>query len=655
MSITPANRARLALSSTTTLYAMGLAESPLSDYEVSADVFVASHVSDAIGPAGRIQSATVYYHARYNSNGGNWELYRFGPTTLLGSWPETIGAGQTRRATLRMVGENISLSVNGVTRISVTDEGGISLPGLPGIRGFTGGASDTTGLHLDNWLAESVEPEFNFAAVAKQLRDQDATMIDLRHNTAGQARMLGAFVNVADVTPATGLTIANTDIRILKPRASIEVAKNSGGALHLSGGRYIATFDATDTDTIGIGEISVQMTGTLPVRRPFRVLSQVRYDQKYGSAAYSTYAGGPVESVTNPVLVQASSVRAALGLTSANLTELLEAIPTTAPMTAEAVKAATLQAIEEFGPAKPGAEMGLLGTTIGMVADAVQVGFLDDEDGHAIVNTLVGAIGNQNIDELALVATIRAELERTTGPLGLLFDRLPEARAALIDKLNVAGTLAHTGNANLFQADTNGLLTLTAFNAALPANFSGLTIDPESGGIPASNLDTITIDASGIEINALTSDQAQMLVEIHSKTGMIGAGGFAEIVSPIGKSGNLSLHSGVDFVTGAAGPISLEVPGAVQDRAPAIDEAVYFQGRRWRDSDVTFEAAGKIVASTKNPGGKAVEIPIPRSILSDVRHFDDDWRYFVGHRSETLQDAFMGGPLTIYPGPIPPS
>lgn len=376
-------------------------------------------------------------------------------------------------------------------------------------------------------------------------------MIDFRHNTAGQAKLLGAFLNVSDISPATGLTIANTDIRILKPGASAEVAKNSGGALHVAGGRYIATFDATDTDTIGNGEINIAMSGALPVRRAFRVLSQARYDQEYGTTAYSTYAGGPVESVTNPVLVQATSVRAALGLTSANLTELLEAIPTTAPMTAEAVKAATLQAIEEFGPAKPGAEMGLLGTTIGMVADAVQVGFLDDEDGHAIINTIVGAIGNQNIDELALVAAIRAELERTTGPLGLLFDRLPEARAALIDKLNVAGTLAHTGNAGLFQADTNGLLTLAAFNAALPANFSGLTIDPESGGIPASNLDTITIDISGLEVQALTDDQAAALVRIDEKTSLIGTGQARWVEAGFSRGGDLRIVRGDSY--GVAG------------------------------------------------------------------------------------------------------
>lgn len=173
MSITPEKRARMALSSTTTLYEYDLGEDPPADYEVSLDIYVASANTDAIGPAGRIQSSSVYYHGRYNLQGNNWELYRFGPTQLLGSWSENVPVGATRRATLRMEGSSISLLVDGVTRIAVTNAG-IALPGRPGIRGITGGASDVSGLHVDNWLAESIESEagINLAAVVQHMRTQ---------------------------------------------------------------------------------------------------------------------------------------------------------------------------------------------------------------------------------------------------------------------------------------------------------------------------------------------------------------------------------------------------------------------------------------------------------------------------------------------------
>lgn len=43
------------------------------------------------------------------------------------------------------------------------------------------------------------------------------------------------------------------------------------------------------------------------------------------------------------------------------------------------------------------------------IADAVQAAILDENDGQAILNAIV----NQNIDQVALVAAIRADLERS--------------------------------------------------------------------------------------------------------------------------------------------------------------------------------------------------------------------------------------------------
>jgi hypothetical protein len=85
--------------------------------------------------------------------------------------------------------------------------------------------------------------------------------------------MLGPFLDETDgKTAETALSIANTDIKIWKSGATSEVNKNSGGATHIAAGRYYAVLDATDTDTLGSGEINVHVAGALPIRREFLVL-----------------------------------------------------------------------------------------------------------------------------------------------------------------------------------------------------------------------------------------------------------------------------------------------------------------------------------------------------------------------------------------------
>ena len=104
-------------------------------------------------------------------------------------------------------------------------------------------------------------------------------MIYLRQSTASQEVLLGPFVDATDGNTAeTGLTIANTDIKVWKTGATTLANKNSGGATHISAGNYYAVFDATDTDTLGSGAIVVQVAGALAVRHAFMVLPGQVYD-----------------------------------------------------------------------------------------------------------------------------------------------------------------------------------------------------------------------------------------------------------------------------------------------------------------------------------------------------------------------------------------
>jgi hypothetical protein len=117
----------------------------------------------------------------------------------------------------------------------------------------------------------------------------------LRQSTASQTRLIGPFVDSTDfATPETGLTIANTDIKLSKNGAA-EVNKNAGGGTHISLGRYAVTFDATDSNTVGQLHLAVSVAGALIVWDVFTVLEEVVYDGLYAAGA-AGFGGGVAQS-----------------------------------------------------------------------------------------------------------------------------------------------------------------------------------------------------------------------------------------------------------------------------------------------------------------------------------------------------------------------
>lgn len=103
-------------------------------------------------------------------------------------------------------------------------------------------------------------------------------MVFLRQSTASQEIPLGPFLDSTDLSAETGLTIANTDILIWKNGATTLVAKNSGGATHISNGIYYAVLDATDTNTAGSLEVHVPIADTLCRPLVCTVLTAAVYD-----------------------------------------------------------------------------------------------------------------------------------------------------------------------------------------------------------------------------------------------------------------------------------------------------------------------------------------------------------------------------------------
>lgn len=113
----------------------------------------------------------------------------------------------------------------------------------------------------------------------------------LRQSTASQEIPLGYFLDSEDGdSEETGLTIANTDIRIWKSGATSLVNKNSGGATHMSNGVYYAVLDATDTDTLGPLVIFIHVSGALTVKVECVVHPGNVYDALYGSDLLQVHA-----------------------------------------------------------------------------------------------------------------------------------------------------------------------------------------------------------------------------------------------------------------------------------------------------------------------------------------------------------------------------
>jgi hypothetical protein len=107
----------------------------------------------------------------------------------------------------------------------------------------------------------------------------------LRQSTASQSRAIGPFLDDTDFkTAETALTIANTDIKCVV-NGGASANKNSGGGTHRVNGVYGITFDATDTATVGEIEVSVVVSGALPVFHKFTVLEEAVYDALFAASA----------------------------------------------------------------------------------------------------------------------------------------------------------------------------------------------------------------------------------------------------------------------------------------------------------------------------------------------------------------------------------
>lgn len=135
-------------------------------------------------------------------------------------------------------------------------------------------------------------------------------MIELRQSTAGQEIPLGYFLDSTDGNAEeTGLTIANTNIKLWKWGATTLANKNSGGGTHISNGIYYATLDDTDSNTLGALIIFVHVAGALAVKVECAVITQNAWDSKYSTDKLQVHA----DEITNGLITAAAIATDAIG------------------------------------------------------------------------------------------------------------------------------------------------------------------------------------------------------------------------------------------------------------------------------------------------------------------------------------------------------
>lgn len=218
----------------------------------------------------------------------------------------------------------------------------------------------------------------------------------LKQSTAGQVRTLGPFVDDTDAkTPETGLTIANTDVKLMKNGAA-SVNKNSGGGTHRINGEYSFTFDATDSNTVGELKVSINVAGALPVFATFFVLEEVVFDALFGASSVGPLTTLGTNAPANWINAAAIAAAALNGkgdwATEGDVYDLVES------------------ALSAYGVAAFDTPMTLSATERNTLAGVIDARLLDAGDATDLIASIVARIGNTNVDQAAFVAAVKAAL-----------------------------------------------------------------------------------------------------------------------------------------------------------------------------------------------------------------------------------------------------
>lgn len=197
--------------------------------------------------------------------------------------------------------------------------------------------------------------------------------IYLKQSTASQEVPIGPMLDSTDGnTQETGLTIANTDIKLWVAGATTLADKNSGGATHIANGVYYAVLDATDTATLGSLVIFCHPSGALAVRVECVVLAANVYDSLIGGGdtlnADVTQWNGT--NVASPATAGYPAVTLKVGTGTGEVNLSSGAVPVTGDLTATMKSSVNNEVLDVFNVdtfAQPGQENPAATTTLSLM------------------------------------------------------------------------------------------------------------------------------------------------------------------------------------------------------------------------------------------------------------------------------------------------
>jgi hypothetical protein len=231
-----------------------------------------------------------------------------------------------------------------------------------------------------------------------------------------------------------------------------------------SAGTYQLTFRSAGAN---VGSGSIVWDGTAEVASSAPTVVQIRTELDSNStklanldatiSSRSTLTTGDLPSVPSAASV-ASAVRTELtelsnldASVSSRLADADYTAPTSAPSASAVATAVRTELGTELGRIDQSISSRLASAdyttppTTAQISAAVEGSLLNEGDGQAVLNAIVGAIGNTNLSEVSLVAAIRSDLERTGGKLDSIPTDAAPSAASVASAVWSASTKEITG------------------------------------------------------------------------------------------------------------------------------------------------------------------------------------------------------------------
>ena len=236
----------------------------------------------------------------------------------------------------------------------------------------------------------------------------------------------------ASKTGKTGLTVT---IDIYDPAGSQIVT--SGSATPIGGGLYSYTLSTNNSAEGEYAAIFKTTDSTVDSQHipSLWVLGRAGVENLDASVSTrSTLTAAQVNSEADTALSDVGLTSTITGRIDQSISTRLAAADYTAPSAAPTVTAirqemdsnsTKLANLDATVSSRLASSAYSAAPTTAQIATAVEGSLLNEADGQAVLNAIVGAIGNTNLSEVSLVAAIRTDLERVGGKI----DNIPTTSA----------------------------------------------------------------------------------------------------------------------------------------------------------------------------------------------------------------------------------